>query len=162
MLTWPSSQLRYDKVRIIGNAITLGDVWGPVRTHALKCTLNLRWLILKWIMCSVWTKLWEATYTYSYIQIEMLWPLLTFNGDTMIHGLLCTMHDISKYKSVFLPIRQTPCHIFSKRIVIISLIMYLNIRKLKLYKKLVMELKVLKELTCIKCRWEVLTSKGTP
>jgi len=80
----------------------------------------------------------------SCMHIEMLLSLLTFNGDTTIRGLPCMIHDISKYKSVFWPIRRTSCHIFSNRILTILLKMYLNFRKKKLQRKMAVELKVLK------------------
>jgi hypothetical protein len=78
----------------------------------------------------------------SRIQIETLRPLLTFNGDTMIHGFCARCMIYPNTNQVFLPVWQTPCNIFSKIILIISLIMYLNIRKLKLHTKLVVGLKV--------------------
>ena len=85
--TWPSSQLQYDKGTLIGNAFTLCVVWGLVRTGVLQ-EVNFK-------IDDVFgmnTTLESCTY------IEMLWSLLKFDGDTMIHGLLCMMHDISKYR----------------------------------------------------------------
>ena len=52
----------------------------------------------------------------SCMHIEILRSLLTFNADTTIRGLLCMTHDISKYKSVFWPIRRTSCHIFLNKV----------------------------------------------